>query len=232
MGRGNRVSPDEWKQGIYDSFDKVRTHTEPYMVEVGKFEIVVLPDVFSPKYFTDSLWFAEELPKIVKTRTFLEVGTGTGLIALYCAAAGATVTATDINPAAWRNTWINAGRFGLAISIRYGDMYAAIGTDEKFDFIFWNHPFNNWDTKPDMLLRAGIDPNYEGLSRYVREGKSHLTQQGALLLGTSDMAQTEEIEKIAAENNYRLTLLKSAELPIEDGSDVLNTYLIYRFDPD
>ena len=226
----DRVSPEEWKQGIYDSFAKVKKHTEPYEITVGKFDIVVLPDVFSPKYFTDSLWFAEELPAIVGQKKFLEVGSGTGIVSLYCAEAGATVTATDINPDACRNTTINAARYGLAISVREGNVYDAVALGKKFDFIFWNHPFNNWDEKVEVLLRAGIDPKYEGLRQYVREGKSHLTEGGVLLLGTSDMAHIAEIEKIAHENGYRLTTLRSVELPIEEGSDVWNTYFIYRFD--
>lgn len=225
-----RVSPGEWRQGIYDSFAKVARHTEQYEITVGKFDIVVLPDVFSPKYFTDSLWFAEELPAIVGNKSFLEMGPGSGIISLYCADAGARVVAIDINPAAYRNTRINAERYGFPIDVREGDVYNALAPEEKFDFIFWNHPFNNWDESVSILARAGIDRRYGGLRRYVHEARAHLTAGGVLLLGTSDMAQTSEIETIAKENSYRLIPIRSEELPIEDGSDVWNTYFIYRFD--
>ena len=227
----HRVSEQEWKQGIYESFAKVAKHTGQYEITVGKFDITVLPNVFSPKYFTDSLWFAEELPAIVGKKTFLEVGVGTGIVALYCAAAGATVTAIDINLDACRNTVMNAKRYGFSMSVRGGNVYDALAPAEKFDSIFWNHPFNDWDEDVEILLRAGIDPRYEGLRRYVEGARAHLNPGGQLLLGSSDMARTSVIEKIAAENDRRLTVLRSVDMPIEEDSEVWNTYFIYQFDP-
>ena len=226
----NRVNAEDWRRGLYESFAKVAKHDKPYEVRVGVFDITVLPDVFSPKYFTDSLYFAEALAKIVGAKSLLEIGPGTGIIALYCATAGAHVTAVDINPQAYRNTQINAERLGLPISVRHGDLYAPLSPEEKFDYIFWNHPFNNWNEDVSMLMRAGVDPQYKALRQYVCDAKKHLNPGGQLLLGSSDMAQTSEIEKIAADNGYRLTTLASEDMPIEDGHKVWNTYLIYRFD--
>src|SRR3989344_1869526 len=198
---------------------------------LGIFDLTILPNVFSPKYFTDSLWFAETLPKIVGTGSLLEVGSGTGIVSLYCADAGASVTATDISPEASQNTALNARRNGQRVSVCNGDMFEAIRENEKFDFIFWNHPFNNWDTPvDDMLLRAGLDERYAGLRKYVSEGPGHLSEGGSLLLGTGDMADLKEIEKIAEENGCRLAFLDSVELPVEHGGSVSNSYLIYRFD--
>lgn len=198
---------------------------------VGKFDILVLPNVFSPKYFTDSLWFAERLPAIVKSASFLEIGTGTGIAALYCAAAGATVTATDINQRAVTNTIRNARKASLPISVRHGDMFAPLFSFEKYDYMFWNHPFNSWNGQvPDMLMRAGIDPDYRDLERYMLHGKSHLTGRGAQLLGSSDMAEVDCINEIADRYGRKLTVLSEGEMPIENGSEVWNTYYIYRID--
>jgi len=228
----HRVSPEEWKAGLYGSFDKVRSHRKPYEISVGKFDITVLPNVFSPKYFTDSLWFAERLPAIVQKSDFLEIGTGTGIVALYCAAAGASVTATDINSEAVKNAARNARKVRLPISVRQGDMFAPLSPHEKFDYVFWNHPFNSWSGPvPDMLMRAGIDPDYRDLKRYVRFGRRHLTGRGAHLLGSSDMAEVERLNYVVEECACTLTVLEQGDMPIEDGSDVWNTYYIYRIDP-
>lgn len=225
-----RVNEAEWRQGIYDSFAKVKQHTYWYTINVGHFSIVVLPDVFSPKYFTDSLYFAEELAKIVGEKSLLEIGPGTGIASLYCAEGGARVTAIDINPQAVRNSRINAEYYQLPIDVREGDVYAALAPEEKFDFIFWNHPFNDWDEPVEMLIRAGIDPRYEALRRYIAGARAHLVPGGQLLLGSSDMAHTSVIEQIAAENRYRLSTLASVDMPIEEGHEVWNTYFIYHFD--
>lgn len=226
-----RLDRSAWQKEVLKVFDKMKKHTEPYEMQAGKFQLTILPNVFSPKYFTDSLWFAETLPKLVGRKRLLEVGCGTGIVSLYCADAGAAVTATDINPEASKNTELNAWKNGLNISVRNGDMFTAIRDDEKFDVIFWNHPFNNWDKPVDeMLLRAGLDEQYAGLRKYVGEGARHLDEGGQLLLGTGDMADVPEIESIAAENGYRLVLLEKVDLPLEEGGNVLNSYLIYRFD--
>lgn len=228
----HRVNPADWKTGLYESFDKVRSHTEPYEIAVGKFNLLVLPDVFSPKYFTDSLWFAERLPAIVRDASFLEIGCGTGIVSLYCAAAGATVTATDINRQAVINTIRNAKKVGFPITVREGDLFKALFPREKFDFMFWNHPFNSWaDREPDVLLRAGIDPDYRDLKRYMLHGRRHLTGRGAQLLGSSDMAEVEKLKQVAHACACKLTVLEQGDMPIEDGSDVWNTYYIYRIDP-
>ena len=226
-----RVDLPAWQKEVLGVFDKMKTHTQPYEIQAGEFSLVVLPNVFSPKYFTDSLWFAEMLPKIVGQKSLLEVGSGTGIISLYCANNGATVEATDINPDASRNTKINAARNHLPIKVYNGDMFASIPQEKKYDFIFWNHPFNNWDRPVDeMLLRAGLDQHYAGLENYVRGARQFLTDEGGLLLGTGDMADTKAIERIASENNYKLQLLEEAELPLEEGGTVMNSYRIYRFD--
>lgn len=200
-------------------FDKMEQHNEPYERQIGKFNITILPGVFSPNYFTDSLSFAEMLPEIIGQKRMLEIGCGTGVISLYCADAGAEVVASDINPAAVENTKLNAKKFGLDISVRQGDMYAAIGPDEKFDVIFWNHPFNITDKPVEkMLHRAGFDQNYNSLRAYVRDARAYLTENGQLLLGTGSIADLTEIEKIAAENGYKLTLLKEVVSPSRLGA--------------
>ena len=121
-----RLSRPEWQQEVLAVFDKMRGHSESYEMRAGKFNLTILPGVFSPKYFTDSLWFAETLPEIVGKKRLLEIGCGTGIVSLYCADAGAQVTATDINLEASKNTAFNAQNNGLDISVRNWDMYSAI----------------------------------------------------------------------------------------------------------
>ena len=65
----------------------------------------------------DSLTFRELLSAedIVRDRTVLEIGTGSGLVSLCCLHGGARfVVATDINPWAYRNAILNAQRHNVA----------------------------------------------------------------------------------------------------------------------
>jgi release factor glutamine methyltransferase len=210
----------------------MKADKDSYDVECGGRCFTVLPNVYSPRYFTDSLWFAEELPKLVRGNTLLEIGTGTGIVAVFCALEGATVVATDINPAAVRNARLNAELHRLNISVRQGNLFDPIESHEKFDFVFWIHPFHNWSVPVgDVLLRAGFDHNYECLKGYIRQAKAYLSDHGKLLLGTGDHADVETIAAVAEENGYSITILKEAEMPLEKEGTNLNTYIIYQFLP-
>jgi release factor glutamine methyltransferase len=227
---GNGCS--EWHRAILNVFDRMRAEQSPYHIECSGKRFIVLPNVYSPKFFTDSLWFAEELPKLVNGSTLLEIGTGIGIVAVFCALAGAKVVATDINQSAVRNARLNAEMYEVDISVRLGNLFGPIKSHEKFDFIFWNHPFQNSDAPvADVLLKAAFDYKYKSLEGYIRQARQHLSKDGTLLLGTGDRADLPALAALAEENDFTLTVVKEAEMPLEDQNDLsnLNRYIIYRF---
>jgi len=227
------LTKKQWLKNTLDVFQKMKGDLKPYTIEILGKGLEVLPNVFSPKYFTDSEWFSLEIPKIVKEGSFLEIGTGTGVVALFVAINGSKeIVATDINPDAVENAKKNFTIHGFNISTREGDLYSPLQADERFDFIFWNHPFNNAPYKPkEILLRSGLDYQYEGLKRFIAEGRLHLNKGGQILLGTGNIARINEIKKIAKENNYSIRLLKKKVSPIEHGSDILMDVRIYSLKP-
>lgn len=203
----------------------------PYNVQYGGLKLAVLPWVYAPEFFDDSLWFARELKKIVGRKSLLEIGTGTGIIAILCARAGAAVTMTDINPVAIENARMNARRLGYILPAVVSDVYDALSPAEIFDYIFWTHPFNDWDIQTDALLATGIDPRYRSLRKYIRGARTHLRPGGKLLLGTGDSANIDAIESIAGEYGYRLKLLAQSERPLGAGVDARVTNLLIEFVP-
>ena len=223
------TTKEEWVREVHRVYERMKAHTEPYHALVNNLSIVVFPDVFSPAYFTDSTWFAKIIPQIVGKRRFLEIGTGTGIIALSAALAGASVVATDINPEAIRNAQENFAKYGVDIPLYNADIYQVL-PQEKFDVIFWNHPFNKaMQPVETMLLRAGFDYNYQGLERYIQGAREYLTEEGVLLLGTGNFSDESEIRKLASQNNYSLVLMRRQQMPLTERSTVPNEYRIYRF---
>src|SRR5215213_8199759 len=81
----------------------------------GGFRLSVRPTVFHPKFFISSERFAEFIDTLdLSGRHVAEVGTGTGILALAAARAGAAlVVATDINPNAALSANENAQANGL-----------------------------------------------------------------------------------------------------------------------
>lgn len=223
--------PDQkaWEKEVRAVFGKMSVHKEPYDIEVNGVQISVFPDVFSPAYFTDSKWFAETVPRIAGRTRFLEIGTGTGIVALFVALDGGQVTATDINPNAVQNANHNFDRHGIKAHTYLGDLYEPLPKNATYDVIFWNHPFNKGDDPDErMLLKAGFDYQYQNLDRYIGESKLHLAPEGKLLLGTGNFALLSEIEAIAAKHGFTMRLLERVEIPLAASSEMENDYRIYE----
>jgi release factor glutamine methyltransferase len=219
----------DWRYAISRIYDDMKTKSAagPYEVKCDGIVLTVLPNVYAPRFFTDSLWFAQQLSGIVGDKSLLEIGTGTGLIAVTCAQNGARVVATDVNPDAVKNAQLNVARHHLSIPVLEGNLFDPVKPTERFDYIFWAHPFNNWEVPvQDMLQRSGMDYNYEGLRAYIAGAKHHLTSRGKLLLGTGDSADLTTVTTIAMEHGYRLRLLDQAQMPLEEGGRLLVQYLI------
>lgn len=146
--------------------------------------------------------------------SFLEVGSGTGVIAVTAALSGcASVTALDINPEAVANTEANACRHGVADRVRVlrSDLFDALLPDDRFDAVFWNVPWTFVEQDFDLksgLHQAVFDPGYQGQTRYLAEARRHLTDRGRLLLGTSDLGDRELLGELAARQGLRVETLR------------------------
>jgi len=233
-----RFAPAErrrWVRQIYRIYRRMGAHAEPYEIKCNGLSLTVLPGVYAPLFFSDSEWFTAQLPSIVGQKSLLEIGTGTGIVSVACAMNGARVVATDINPLAVENARINSIAHKLRMPILYGDVYQAIEHHQRFDFIFWAHPFNNWPRPVrNMLLRSGMDYKYSGLKSFILGAKQHLTRTGKLLLGTGDSADLKAIWSFATTNGYEPPrIIRQVTLPLQEDQARSGqiTYFIYEFSP-
>src|SRR5258706_14429332 len=95
---------------------------------VEGFELEVFPMVFHPRYFGSSAILAKFVSSLALSgKSFLDVGCGSGLIAMCAARGGAQVVAVDINEDAVRCTLANAKRHELQIKVRLSDLFSTIG---------------------------------------------------------------------------------------------------------
>jgi methylase of polypeptide subunit release factors len=221
---------DYWVDEVKSIYIKVRSHKDPYNIKFLNLKIAVYPSVFSPKYFNNTKWYAENLPLIIGKKSLLEIGTGTGAIAIYCSKKGSYVVATDINKEAVKCTQYNALNNNCNFPIFKGDVFKCLPKDTKFDFIFWNHPYNNSiDKMNDKLLIAGFDYNYNSLRSYISNAHLFLKNPNfGLLLGTGGQADVCTIDIIAKDNGYMLELLKYIEMPLSTDSKAPNDFRIYE----
>jgi release factor glutamine methyltransferase len=109
---------------------------------VSGMPLVVLPSVANPKLLRTGAFFASRLDaRLVRPGLrVLDLGTGSGVCALFAAREGAQVVAVDINPAAVRCARANALLNDLSIDVRTGDLFAPVA-GERFDLVLFNPPF-------------------------------------------------------------------------------------------
>ena len=184
-------------------YELIKSEKRPYDVSILNKRFIVLPGVFSPKYFNDTEYFATELPTIAKKGHLLEIGTGTGIIAIICAIHGLKVVATDINSRAVKNAILNSKKQSVSVDIRKGNLFKCISKNEKFDYIFWNHPWNKDTSKrKEILLKAGFDYKYEMIHKFIKESKKHITRKGKVLIGTGGFADIKDMTRYAKKEGY------------------------------
>jgi HemK-related putative methylase len=125
--------------------------------------ILVLPEVFNPSLFRTGAWLARAVPRPppetpcapgtpetpctpgrlpAGAPRALDMGTGSGIGAVFAARMGYRVTAVDVNPQAVRCARLNAMINGLEdrITARQSDLFAAVA-GERFDLVLFNPPF-------------------------------------------------------------------------------------------
>jgi HemK-related putative methylase len=109
---------------------------------VAGMPLVVLPSVANPKLLRTGAFFASRLDAgVVRPgMRVLDLGTGSGVCALFAARQGAQVVAVDINPAAVRCARANALLNDLRVDVRAGDLFGPVA-GERFDLVLFNPPF-------------------------------------------------------------------------------------------
>ena len=105
----------------------------------------------------------------------LDLGTGSGFLALLLARHSGRVVATDINPRALDFARFNAALNGLDLEVRSGSFFEPVA-DERFDLIVSNPPFVITPQASHMYMHGGLDG--DGVSQYITRTAPQLLNEG------------------------------------------------------
>lgn len=177
-----------WARSIYRAGQRVglpwrQRRLKRVQIEyIDGWPLIVLPGVFNGVRIRSGLMLARALEKLPLSATarVLDLGTGSGLGAIYAARRGAHIIASDINPEAVRCAQLNmlANHLEDRIEIRLGDLFEPV-RGERFDVILFNPPY--YRTQPrDFADRAWRGSDV--FDRFLSELPEHLTQQGRALV--------------------------------------------------
>jgi release factor glutamine methyltransferase len=144
--------------------------------------ILVTPSVFNPKVPRTGEFLAAQLDSRVvgADAEVLDMGTGSGVCAVFAAKHARRVVAVDINAAAVRCADINArlNHVEHRIEVRHGDLFIPV-TGERFDLILFNPPFLRGPPRDDRD-RAWRSPDVA--ERFAAGLHVHLKPGGSALL--------------------------------------------------
>ena len=160
---------------------------DEFIVEhVYDIPILVTPSVCNPKRMRTGEFLVSQLDssRIGPEAEVLDMGTGSGVGAVFAAKHARRVVAVDINASAVRCARINAllNRAEGTVDVRHGDLFEPVA-GERFDLILFNPPFKTGEARDDRdrAWRAnGLGERFaEGLDRHLKPGGAAL-----LLLST------------------------------------------------
>lgn len=141
----------------------------------------------------------------------LEIGTGTGLIAIIAARKARMVIATDVNPhaldCAVKNITINKA---YNVELRKGDLFEPV-EDEKFDLILFNTPYlpSDEDEAVDDELDAAWNGGFNGrevIDRFLAGVKDHLNPGGKVQLVQSSLTGNEKTLQKLEELGFKASI--------------------------
>lgn len=155
----------------------------------------VYPNTFWP--FDDSKPLVRTF-KVKPGDHVLDVGTGSGVIAVFACYKGAErVLALDLNPAAVRSARANAALHGYegVLEVRRSNLFDAVG-DEQFDVITANLPFRD-KPAPDIVARSQWDTEFATNRRFFAEVARYLKPGGRIYFSQADFGPIATVRQLA-----------------------------------
>lgn len=149
-----------------------------------------------------------------------EIGTGTGIIALFCAQKKADVICSDINPYAiyltQKNITRNKQKLQGSIQVRKGSLFSVLKDGEQFNLIIFNPPYlptseneyiggTGWFDKAVSGGRTGLDLT----TQYLRKLSAHLKPLGRAFTLFSSNSPRDQFHQILKQNNLDNTIISS-----------------------
>ncbi len=195
--------------------------------EIDGVPLVVLPEVFNPAVFRTGALLARAVadwtpPGSSGEVRALDLGTGSGVGAVFAARRGFRTVAVDVNPHAVRCARINAllHRLEERIDVRQGDLFAPVA-GERFDLVLFNPPFFRGQPASD-LDRAwrGTDV----LERFAAGLPEALADGGTALLCLSTDGDGEALLAALCKGGFGIETAARRDL----GNEVITVHAVRR----
>ncbi len=177
----------------------------------------------------DSYLLADNL-EIKKGQSVLEIGTGSGIVAMYASRLTDDITVTDINFDACELARKNFTENGIEnIEILWGNLFEVV-ENKKFDVILFNTPY--LPTEDDEVLENTINYAFDGglngrkvIDLFLNEVGNHLNDGGIVQMIQSSLSGNDETLARLDELGFIAEIAASEHFFFEDIT-LINAYKI------
>jgi len=189
------------------------------VTQAAGFRLIVRPTVFHPRYFITSEFFASFIGQLdLSGKRVADVGTGSGILALAAARAGAAnVTAIDVNPNAALTATENARANGLdgRLAAVCSNLLSALAPCSLFDVIISSPPSFPGEPRDiaDRAWHAG--PNYRDVAPLFDQARERLAPGGRVYLLVSSDSDLDLISALIVRARFRARLVAERSIFIE-----------------
>jgi SAM-dependent methyltransferase len=192
------------------SYHLILTRQSTRVTRAGGFRLTVRPTVFHPRYFLSSESFAEFISRLdLSGKRVVDVGTGSGILALAAARAGAeNVIAADINPNAALAAAENARANGLGdrVSALCCNLLSALAPLPVFDVILSSPPKHAGEPRnlADRGWHAG--PSYRDIAPLFDQSRERLKAGGRMYFMVSSDSDLDLFGTLIDQAGFRARL--------------------------
>lgn len=144
----------------------------------------------------------------------LDMGTGSGILAVEASKYADTVIGVDINKNA-----VKIAKKNKSIKSIYSDLFSYFKENpKKFDLIIFNPPYLSEDKdEPEDIkqMTTGGEEGYEIIEKFLSQAKNYLKKDGKILLLFSSLTNKDKVNGIIIKNNFNFKELEKQELHLE-----------------
>ncbi len=210
------------------SYHLILSRPKTRNTQAAGFRLIVYPTVFHPRFFISSECFAKFIDGLeLKGKSVADVGSGSGILALAAARAGAaSVIALDINPNAVKAATENAQANGFSdrVTAVCSDLLSALAPEPTFDVILSSPPKH--EGEPRDLADAGwhAGKGYRHIAALFDQSRERLKPGGRMYLMVSSDTDLDLFGQLIARAGFQATLAHKRSILIE-------SFLIYELVP-